>query len=77
MASLTIKLPDHVKSRVEAEARLAGRSVSAYIRDLLDRPARTAKKPSLHDLAGDLCGAGDSGQPDLATNPAHLRGFGE
>jgi hypothetical protein len=29
------------------------------------------------DLLRDLAGKGDSGIPDLATNPEYMKGFGE
>jgi len=37
---------------------------------------RQRKKPSLLDRFGDLVGKGDSGVPDLGTNPKYMEGFG-
>jgi hypothetical protein len=34
-------------------------------------------RPSLLDQSADLCGSGASGVGDLASNPEHLKGFGE
>ncbi len=81
MTTLTIKLPEELKARLKAEARLTGKSVSAVVRRELQRgfsPRRKGtKKPSLLDVAGDLAGRGDSGITDLATNPKYMKGFGE
>lgn len=81
MTTLTIKLPEELKARLEAAARLSGKSVSALVRRELQKgfsPRRKgAKKPSLLDLAGDLAGRGDSGVTDLATNPKYMEGYGE
>ena len=81
MTTLTIKLPEELKARLEAEARLSGKSVSAVVRRQLQKgfsPRRKGgKKPSMLDLAGDLAGRGASGVTDLATNPRHMKGFGE
>lgn len=77
MTSLTIKLPTALKNRVEREARLAGKSVSAVVRDaLLAQPSPAAAASSLFERTRDLCGAGDSGVADLATHPRHLADFG-
>jgi predicted transcriptional regulator len=77
MTSLTIKLPTDLKNRVEHEARLAGKSVSAVVRDaLLARSAPAAAESSLFERTRDLCGAGDSGVADLATHTRHLADFG-
>ena len=78
MTSLTIKLPEKLKQRLEREAELSGRSVSALIRDAMtERLRATEGETSLYDRTRDLCGAGASGSPDLATNPDQLDGFGE
>jgi hypothetical protein len=34
-------------------------------------------KRSMHELMKDGCGIVDSGVPDLASNKAHLRGYGQ
>lgn len=82
MTTLTIKLPEELKARLEAEARLAGKSMSAVVRRSLEKglssetKKKGARKPSLLDLAGDLAGCGDSGVLDLATNPKYMEGYG-
>ena len=81
MPSLTIKLPPGMKARLEAHAKLSGRSVSALVRECIEQSPtmqdRTENRPSLYDLAKDLCGCFDSGVTDLSTNPRHMKGFGE
>lgn len=79
MTTMTIKIPEELKLKVEAMARLSGLSVSAVVRESLVKAAGEAGsgKLSLYDRTMDLCGSGESGIADLATNPDHLRGFGE
>jgi hypothetical protein len=78
MTTMTVKMPDDLKLRVEAKARLSGKSVSAVVRESLRKTMRKIGpgKSSLYERTKDLCGAGDSGIADLATNPAHMKGFG-
>ncbi|MEI8341873.1 MAG: ribbon-helix-helix protein, CopG family [Verrucomicrobiota bacterium] len=78
MATLTIKMPAELKSKVESMARYSGKSVSAVVRESLARTVQKSGrgKPGLYELTKDLCGAGQSGCSDLATNPAHMKGFG-
>ena len=77
MKTLTIKLPGEMKTRLELEARQSGKSVSALIRESISVRLRAGEgKTSLYERTQDLCGAGSSGVPDLATNPEHLEGFG-
>jgi hypothetical protein len=78
METLTIKLPAEVKERLVREARQAGKTVSAYIREAVTaRLRKGSARGSLYDRTRDLCGAGGSGRPDLATNREILRGLGE
>lgn len=78
MVTITVKLPTEVKQRLVREARHAGKSVSAFIREAVTaRLRKGSAKGSLYDRTRDLCGAGGSGRPDLATNRETLRGFGE
>jgi plasmid stability protein len=78
MTSLTIKLPEELKLRLEAEAHLRGKSVSALARESIAQTLKKtgSKKVSLFERNKDLCGAGSSGVPDLATNPKYMKGFG-
>jgi len=78
MVTITIKLPAEVKQRLEREARQAGKSVSAFIREAVTvRLRKGSAKGSLYDRTQDLCAAGRSGRPDLATSREIFREFGE
>jgi Arc/MetJ-type ribon-helix-helix transcriptional regulator len=82
MTSITIKLPEAMKEKLEAEAQIRGKSCSALIRDSLEKDLGESNSsrengPSVLDLLQDLVGKGDSGIPDLATNPKYMKGFGE
>jgi len=77
VVTLTIKLPEAVKQLLEREARQSGKSVSALIREAVAvRLRKSTAGGSLYDRARDLCGAGASGRPDLATNREVFREFG-
>jgi len=80
MTTISLKLPEALISRLEAEARSRKKSKSAIIRDYLEQGLNgdpRSKRPSFYELAQDLCGAGHSGESDLATNPEHMEGFGK
>ncbi len=77
MTSITIKLPEKLKEKLESEARLRGKSCSAVVRDSLEKDLAGSETPSLLDRVRDLVGKGDSGVPDLATNPKYMKGFGQ
>jgi len=80
MTTLSLKLPEALVARLEAEARNRQTSKSAVIREYLEQGlngTQRGKRPSFYDLAQDLYGTGRSGVPDLATNPKHLQGFGK
>lgn len=78
MVNLTIKVPAELKQQLELQAKQSGQSVSALIRSAVSRGLKkTARATCLYDRTRDLCGKKGSGVPDLATNPAHLRGFGQ
>lgn len=76
----TVEVPDELYRRAKAEAALSGRKlkdlVEEGLRQVLDKPDKTRRKPSLAGLMKRARGMVDSGLPDLATNPKHLAGFG-
>jgi hypothetical protein len=77
MPSLTIKLPESLRQKLESTARISGRSVSAVVRDAIDASLPPAPGAlSLFERTRDLCGKGKSGIPDLATNAKHMKGYG-
>jgi len=77
MTSITIKMPEELKERLEDQARLRGKSCSAVVRDSLEKELAASRKPSLLDRIQDLIPKRGSGIPDLATNPKYMKGYGE
>jgi hypothetical protein len=78
MSTISLKLPEVLVARLEAEARRRQTSKSALIREYLEQclnGEQRDRRPSFYELAQDLCGTGQSGVPDLAINPKHLEGF--
>jgi len=80
MTTISLKLPEALVARLEAEARSRQKSKSAIIRDYLEQGlngVQRGKRPSFYERVQDLCGVGHSGVPDLATNPKHMEGIGK
>jgi len=84
MKTITIKVPDFLNASLDAAAARRKQTKSAVVRDLLLQtltaetkaaPRKTAR-PSLHDRLRKYQGAGATGVKDLASNPAHLAGYG-
>ena len=79
MTTISIKIPDDLAARLDEVARAENVSRSALFRralaDKLNAKSRH-RKPSLYELSADLCGIGDSGMGDLASNPKHMEKFG-
>ena len=79
MTTISLKIPDELVSRMDAVARAKRTSRSALLREALEEKLKaTARKAplSLYEQSADLCGQGDSGMGDLASNPKHMEGFG-
>ncbi len=80
MTTITCKLPEALAAQLDSLAREERRSRSAILRDALEfrlserKGSRTLRAL---DLVGHLCGSLKGGPADLATNPDHMRGFGE
>jgi len=76
----TVELPDTLYRQAKAEAALRGRKlkdlVEEGLRRVLDSPAETTRQPNLAGLMKHARGVVESGVPDLASNPEHLKGFG-
>jgi len=78
MTTISLKLPEALAHRLEAAARLRQKPKSGLVRDFIERGLReeSNERTSFHDLARTHCGSGRSGVRDLATNAAHLEGYG-
>jgi len=79
MKTISLKIPDELVSRVDALALSKRTSRSALMREALEEKLEASamiSTPSLYQRSADLCGKGDSGLGDLASNPKYLEGFG-
>lgn len=55
MKGITIKLPEELHQRLAAEAKAAGRSIGAIVREKLEAQT-TGTKGSVYEQAADLAG---------------------
>lgn len=79
MRAITVKLPDDLRLRLQAEADRRGVSLGRVVREAAETyvVARAACQPlSLYERSKDLCGCLRSGIPDLGSNPKHMEGYG-
>ncbi len=79
MKTISLKLPDAIATKLEAETQKQGISKSLMVREALAEYFVAHTKPktgSVLELASDLCGC-VSGPSDLSTNPDYLEGLGE
>jgi hypothetical protein len=76
----TVELPEDLYRRAKAEAALRGRKlrdlVEEGLRLVLETSRKARRKPRLAAMLKRARGMIDSGIPDLASNPDHLKGFG-
>jgi hypothetical protein len=80
MTTITCKLPEKLAAQLDTQARVERRSKSALVREALEErlKARRRRAPvTAYDLVKHLCGSLKGGPSDLATNPKHMKGFGE
>jgi hypothetical protein len=76
ITTITCKIPNGLKARLEAAARQRRVSKSAILRFALERQlARRSTALSAFDLAKHLSGS-LHGPKDLSTNPRHMKGLG-
>lgn len=79
MATLSLTLSANIVAGLDRAAKARKKTRAAYVREVLTRnatpPAETAA-PSLLDRSRNVCGIGNSGLGDLASNPEHLSDFG-
>jgi hypothetical protein len=76
----TVEVPDDLYRRAKAEAALRGRKLKDLIEEglrlVLEAPRKTPARPSLSGLMKHARGVVESGEPDLGSNPEHLKGLG-
>jgi len=76
----TVELSEQLFRRAKAEAALRGRKLKDLVEEglrlVLQTPRGERARPSLEKLMRPARGVVDSGVPDLASNPKHLKGFG-
>ena len=76
----TVELSEALFRRAKAEAALRGRKFKDLVEEglqlVLQTPRKERSGPSLAKLMKSARGVVDSGVPDLASNPKHLKGFG-
>ena len=80
MKSLSLKIPEALAAKLGAVAKRRKTSQAILIREALEAylaNGNRARPLSCYDLAPDLAGCLDGGPGDLATNKAHLEGFGQ
>jgi len=73
METVTFKMEKRHVQLLKDSARKKGCSQAAVVRELIDNHLDQKSRPSLHDLAKDLCGC-FSGSRDLSTRK--LKGYG-
>jgi hypothetical protein len=76
----TVEVPDDLYRRAKAEAAMRGGKLKDLIEEglrlVLEGARKTPRRPSLAALMKGARGVVDSGVPDLASNPDHLKGLG-
>jgi predicted DNA-binding protein len=80
MTTISVKIPEKLKLRMESESSRRGVSKSRLIREALERAfgKKTMEGgPTVFDLTKDLCGAVTGGPADLSSAKEHLEGYGE
>jgi hypothetical protein len=78
MTTLTLKVPGALAGRLTELARRRGISRSALVREALQallENGRPRKRPTVLELAGDLCGCVE-GPGDLSYNKKYMEDFG-
>ena len=80
MTTITCKVSEKLASQIHTLARAERRSKSALMREALEQRVREKPhrgKVRALDLVGHLRGSVKGAPTDLATNPKHMKGFGE
>ena len=78
MKQVSLKLPDELHAMLTSLSQQRGAAKSDVVRAALESYFAGANGAGIScaDLAGDLIGSLE-GPADLATNPKHLRGYGQ
>jgi len=79
MTVVTCKLPKKLAAKLERVAKEERRSKQAVLREAVEQRLKTRRaisRGSAYDLVKHLIGTLE-GPSDLATNPTHMKGFGE
>lgn len=79
MTVVSCKLPKQLAAKLERVARDEQRSKQAVLREAIEQRLKGRRKVvrgSAYDLVKHLIGTLE-GPSDLATNPEHMKGFGE
>lgn len=81
MGTLTVKIPEALQRELERASLQAHLSKSELTRralvSFIARGDREQPVSSALDLAGDLVGCFQGGPSDLASNPDHMKDFGQ
>ncbi len=82
MKTLTIQLPDALDASLAAAAVKRRQTKADVARRLIESSLATtvngqAARPSIHDRLKKYQCAGPTGVKDLASNPAHMTGYGQ
>lgn len=78
----TLDIPTPLYRQAKAKAALEGRKLKDLVAEGLTLvlrsgfPAEAREAPSAYEVMKDACGCLNSGVPDLASNPKHMKGFG-
>ena len=74
---MTLKIPEDLFAEIIGEARARNISKSQVVRERLAKRRSPRSKGSLWDQMGDLVIQSDSLPPDLSSNKAHLKSYGQ
>ena len=80
MTTISLKLPDHIASRLKTEARARKSTPAKLAREVLEKGLPESKLPSgtsVYDAIKGVIGSIRGLPRDLATNPKYMEGFGE
>ena len=75
MRTVSLKLPEDLDQALTELAERRHTSRSALLREAVERLTREERR-TVGELAADLMGCVE-GPVDLASNPKHMKGFGE